>query len=409
VTDELPPLSDTDDPFALLGVAEDADERTLKRAYARLIRIYRPDQAPDEFARIHAAFELARDERGGRLPPTMPPPTSEPTPDDPDTPEPSLADRLIELVEDGRLDDLFLTISHPHLLADAEHDPALASIVLRAAAVLAWRVPAALGIIKRLASSPCARDLPRILDLAEREAVLAVRYNTLRGHYAFDLPAPVFDLLANSLLTSPRGRERTVEQVAALLTDPGPLLATCERIFRLDKGLALAMTERLQLQSPLWSARALAPLSEAVRAELHSGLVAVEPRDHRRLVGLTIAGGAVWIAILVGLIVTGTIVIGKSGNDAMWLLPALGPYALYQYLHRNRYRTFIRARLARVAAELGVQADAIAAWIRSAPRYGRDLRIYEADLRNDAGLALFAAIAALVREHQRGDRLPEVS
>ena len=54
---ERPRLPDTDDPFVLLGVERDADTRTIRQAYARLIRIYRPDRAPREFQRIHAAFE----------------------------------------------------------------------------------------------------------------------------------------------------------------------------------------------------------------------------------------------------------------------------------------------------------------------------------------------------------------
>ncbi len=57
---DLPPIVATTDPFALLGVAPDADERTLRKAYAARIKIYRPDRAPDEFARIHAAFEQVR-------------------------------------------------------------------------------------------------------------------------------------------------------------------------------------------------------------------------------------------------------------------------------------------------------------------------------------------------------------
>jgi hypothetical protein len=57
---ELPPLEHTDDPFALLGVAPDVDERELKRAYARKIKVYRPEKAPEEFALIHAAFEHVR-------------------------------------------------------------------------------------------------------------------------------------------------------------------------------------------------------------------------------------------------------------------------------------------------------------------------------------------------------------
>lgn len=62
---ERPRLPDTDDPFVLLGIERDADTRTIRQAYARLIRIYRPDRAPREFQRIHAAFEEAQPQAGG--------------------------------------------------------------------------------------------------------------------------------------------------------------------------------------------------------------------------------------------------------------------------------------------------------------------------------------------------------
>jgi len=82
MADELPPLPDTRDPFALLGVSSGADEREIKKAYARLIKMYRPDKAPEQFAKIHAAFELARElatarrERGDEAAPAASPSTS---------------------------------------------------------------------------------------------------------------------------------------------------------------------------------------------------------------------------------------------------------------------------------------------------------------------------------------------
>lgn len=57
--EERPPLPKTGDPFALLGVDRDASERDLKRAYVRLIKIYRPDRDPEAFQRIQAAYEAA--------------------------------------------------------------------------------------------------------------------------------------------------------------------------------------------------------------------------------------------------------------------------------------------------------------------------------------------------------------
>src|SRR5581483_9094244 len=63
------------DPYTVLGVARDADERTVKRAYRKLIGEYHPDRmsgAPEELRRraearaseINAAWERIQSERG---------------------------------------------------------------------------------------------------------------------------------------------------------------------------------------------------------------------------------------------------------------------------------------------------------------------------------------------------------
>ena len=46
-------------PFELLGVSPDADERTIKRAYARLLKSVRPDDDPHGFQRLHEAYQRA--------------------------------------------------------------------------------------------------------------------------------------------------------------------------------------------------------------------------------------------------------------------------------------------------------------------------------------------------------------
>jgi hypothetical protein len=47
-------------PFELLGVPRGASDRDLRRAYARLIRIYKPEQFPEHFRRIREAYEEAQ-------------------------------------------------------------------------------------------------------------------------------------------------------------------------------------------------------------------------------------------------------------------------------------------------------------------------------------------------------------
>jgi hypothetical protein len=57
---ERPELPETRDPYVLLDVAPGCGLRELKRAYLERIRVYRPDESPDAFQRIRAAFEVAR-------------------------------------------------------------------------------------------------------------------------------------------------------------------------------------------------------------------------------------------------------------------------------------------------------------------------------------------------------------
>ncbi|MCC7420362.1 MAG: J domain-containing protein [Planctomycetaceae bacterium] len=47
------------DPFQLLGITSQAETDDVRRAYTRLVRRYRPDEAPHEFQKIRAAYELA--------------------------------------------------------------------------------------------------------------------------------------------------------------------------------------------------------------------------------------------------------------------------------------------------------------------------------------------------------------
>jgi hypothetical protein len=49
-----------DSPFELLGVRPGVSERDLRRAYTRLIRVYKPEQYPEHFRRIREAYETAR-------------------------------------------------------------------------------------------------------------------------------------------------------------------------------------------------------------------------------------------------------------------------------------------------------------------------------------------------------------
>jgi hypothetical protein len=49
-----------DSPFELLGVSPGVNERDLRRAYASLIRTFKPEQFPEHFRRIREAYEAVR-------------------------------------------------------------------------------------------------------------------------------------------------------------------------------------------------------------------------------------------------------------------------------------------------------------------------------------------------------------
>jgi hypothetical protein len=53
----------TPDPFAVLDVAEDADDETIRRRYLALVRLHPPERDPDRFGEIRTAFEAIRGRR----------------------------------------------------------------------------------------------------------------------------------------------------------------------------------------------------------------------------------------------------------------------------------------------------------------------------------------------------------
>ena len=49
------------DPYEVLGLANDADEAETRRRYLELVRQFPPDRAPERFAAIRAAYEEVRE------------------------------------------------------------------------------------------------------------------------------------------------------------------------------------------------------------------------------------------------------------------------------------------------------------------------------------------------------------
>ncbi|MHA6194507.1 J domain-containing protein [Pseudomonas wadenswilerensis] len=55
------------DAWEVLGLEEDADERAIKRAYARLLKVHRPDEDAEAFQRLREAYESALAEARWRV------------------------------------------------------------------------------------------------------------------------------------------------------------------------------------------------------------------------------------------------------------------------------------------------------------------------------------------------------
>jgi hypothetical protein len=79
--------------FELLGLGPDADAADVKRAYARLLRTTRPDDDPEAFQRLHAAYKTALAQVDGKSAPSHPvaltTPRTEAAPSSPATSTPS--------------------------------------------------------------------------------------------------------------------------------------------------------------------------------------------------------------------------------------------------------------------------------------------------------------------------------
>lgn len=49
------------DPYTVLGVPREADDETIRRRYLELVREFAPEQHPERFAAVRAAYEKIKD------------------------------------------------------------------------------------------------------------------------------------------------------------------------------------------------------------------------------------------------------------------------------------------------------------------------------------------------------------
>ena len=51
------------DPYAVLGIAHDADDATIRRAYLELVRQFPPERAAERFTEINEAYNKVKEKR----------------------------------------------------------------------------------------------------------------------------------------------------------------------------------------------------------------------------------------------------------------------------------------------------------------------------------------------------------
>ena len=432
---ELPPLPDTRDPFVLLGVPRDADERALKKAYARLIKVYRPDRAPDEFERIHSAFELAREldrfrhgrslseapkgpsrilrRTSARLDPRRPPRLSRShlarlrkhLSTDPAALSAILLSRFESLIADRRYPQVVAELRDATFRADADDHVAVAIPALRAIAALAWRSDDAALLLQSYCTIPREHGLERLLDRVEHELELsrrwraalggaALRGDILRPAHAEDVPDPLISLVADAALSSPRRRGALIGDLERLLRDPPRLLRTCDRIAAADAHLAGLLIHRFHAETPR-GVRKLSALEPALFDEVGQAIVDLERSLHAPVRPWMIAAGAVGgiagaVTAAIPLAIGAGVALGSAGLGSIQLA-----------LARNRYQQRVRPGLAAIVARLGVQAGVLREWLAYNRKLAGDLSTYDIAVAGDAGLALLASIAAIAREARR--------
>lgn len=51
------------DPYAILGVSQDASAEDIRNAYLDQVKAHPPDRSPEQFERVRDAYDLLRDPR----------------------------------------------------------------------------------------------------------------------------------------------------------------------------------------------------------------------------------------------------------------------------------------------------------------------------------------------------------
>lgn len=464
---EQPPrLPDGDDPFEVLGVSREANEREIRRAYARRIKVYRPDRAPREFQRIQQAFELLSSgvfhdhERPPPARPSIEPAPStisereQPNEDQRRTVSALLVEARAAIERDdvdgarraiGALFDLgapldlvFLDPDDHAMLLDSSvlswsrlgsHDPAGRAAVWTQAFERAFAADPlrACFLLDDDALRLDAADDPALaLYLLGRLAALSWRVelplHTLLERYRAQLPShPALDHvldgvgldLAASDAARRAGLPEVLEQLPALFISARSGTWEEDRTRAEDVQSALAADVPSTLtqleQCTHGSPELYQALSDRIIHELPPHRLRLDALSARRLAHLSgelaEAGRRTWSRTALlrrGAIVLAMIALSVIIPPFAILFP-LGAIMYWLITEADRYKHDVRARVARAILHVPVESHVAARWVALNRKLRGRLGRFDVGIAKDAGLHLLSIVACFAAEVGRLD------
>lgn len=322
----------------------------------------------------------------------------------------ALLGRFAALVRDRRFAQVAAELRDERLRADGERHVEVALPAVLALTALAWPLADAGELHAAWCTLPGRLGLEPALAAAAAEVTLATRWrralgggqlsdSPLRPAHAVELPGALVRLVAERPLRGPAQQAELLADLARLLREPSRLLAACDHVATVDPELGVALLARLQHDAP-GGPRALDQLSPARFRDLGERIVDAErqvraPVRPWMVAAAIAAGTAAAVTAVVPVAVGAGVALGSAGLAVAQLGGA-----------RRRYVERARPLLAGVVTGAGVQSRALRAWLSFNRRLAGDLATYDIAVDTDLGLALLAAIAAVVAEHRGDDALP---
>jgi len=465
--DEPPRLPETTDPFALLGLEPGADERAAKKAYARLIKVFRPDRARAEFERVHAAFEHVKAILAAPPPSPSPPPPPSPSP--PPSPPPlsvsatlaslfdaadrgdhASADAVLASGLDARLplDDLLgqatpeqrwylvrsPALTWPRLAAYRDDDAAHAVLLMALEVRLDLDPPpAALALLADEALIADAHDAPALAAICLRgiaafawrapapaPATLLARYRRLPRHRVIDalLDRVEHDVRAGALFLDAADRDLALPAPLVDLLCDAPV-ANPARFGAIVEALRAELRERPRavLGALDHAVRHHPDLATAIDARLldetHGGerrLADLPPPVFRELSFWLRAHGAGIVtrafALPLALALASAALVGPAFALAVALAMVATAAAANAHLRRSAPRAYARSArpvLADIIGRVGVSAGCVHEWLTVNRRLAPRLLRFRDLVAVDAGLHLFGRLSVMVASHAGDD------